>query len=132
MRRMADHEQERTRVSREEWAKRVERWHDSGLRCAEFAAELGINPRTLTYWKWVLGKEARGEKRTWPKRVSPSSPAEKRTKPIAAGASGLIEIQVAASDTRIELELRGGRRVRIPAGFDPRGLRELLDLLEAR
>ena len=42
----------RARASREEWAKRVERWGDSGLMTAEFSAELGINPRTLTYWKW--------------------------------------------------------------------------------
>ena len=39
--------QKRARVEREEWAKRVERWRDSGLRTAEFATELGINPRTL-------------------------------------------------------------------------------------
>ena len=119
-------------MSREEWAKRVERWRDSGLTCAEFAAELGINPRTLTYWKWILGKAARGEKRAWPKRRAPSSPAEQASKEIAAGAPELIEIQVVPSDTRIELELRGGRRVRIPAGFDPKGLSQLLDLLEAR
>lgn len=51
--------QKRARVEREEWAKRVERWRDSGLKAAEFAAELGINPRTLT----VLGvdAQARGE-----------------------------------------------------------------------
>jgi hypothetical protein len=52
---------ERSRVARKEWAKRVEHWRDSGLSCAEFAAELGVNPRTLTYWKWMLNKEARGE-----------------------------------------------------------------------
>ena len=53
--------QARSRVAREEWAKRVERWRESGLTSAEFAAELGINPRTLTYWKWVLGREARAK-----------------------------------------------------------------------
>jgi hypothetical protein len=131
---MADREQERTRVTREEWAKRVERWRESGLTCAEFSAELGINARTLTYWKWVLGKEARGEKRTWPKRQGPSSRAKRAPTTIAPAESrGLIEIQVApSSDARIELELRSGRRLRIPAGFDPQGLKQLLDLLEAR
>jgi hypothetical protein len=131
---MADREQERTRVTREEWAKRVERWRDSGLTCAEFSAELGINPRTLTYWKWVLGKEARGEKRAWPRRKGQSSRAMRAPPTIAPAESrGLIEIQVApSSDVRIELELGGGRRLRIPAGFDPQGLKKLLDMLEAR
>jgi hypothetical protein len=130
---MAEREQERARVRREEWAKRVERWGESGLTCAEFAAELGINARTLTYWKWVLGKEARGERRTWPKRQGRSSSAPKAAKATATESSGLIEIQVASpSDARIELELCGGRRLRIPAGFDAKGLKQLLDLLEAR
>jgi hypothetical protein len=35
------------RASRDEWAKRVERWRDSGLRAEQFAAELGINAGTL-------------------------------------------------------------------------------------
>jgi hypothetical protein len=58
----------RSRVTREEWAKRVERWRDSELWAAEFAAGLGINARTLVYWKYILGKEARGERRVWPSR----------------------------------------------------------------
>jgi hypothetical protein len=52
-------ERERERVGREEWAKRVERWADSGLTASEFAAELGINPRTLSYWN-VVRARARG------------------------------------------------------------------------
>ena len=47
----------RARVEREEWAKRVERWRSSGLTTAAFSAELGINPRTLTYWAWMLKRE---------------------------------------------------------------------------
>jgi hypothetical protein len=35
------------RESRETWAKRVERWRDSGLTAKEYAAELGINVRSL-------------------------------------------------------------------------------------
>ncbi len=32
---------------REQWAKRVERWKDSGLTAKEFAAETGINAQSL-------------------------------------------------------------------------------------
>jgi hypothetical protein len=48
----------RPRVSRAEWAKRVERWKDSGLSAEEFSSELGINARTLIYWKYTLSREA--------------------------------------------------------------------------
>jgi hypothetical protein len=64
---------ERWRVARQDWAKRVERWRDTGLSCAEFAAELGVNTRTLTCWKWMLNKEARGEERVWPTRKDASA-----------------------------------------------------------
>ncbi len=35
------------RESRETWAKRVERWKDSGLTAREYAAELGIKSHSL-------------------------------------------------------------------------------------
>jgi transposase-like protein len=120
-------ERERERVGREEWAKRVERWADSGLTASEFAAELGINPRTLSYWKWVLKRDASspGAKRS-PRR------ANLRRREAAVRGSGLIEIQARPSETSFELELEGGRKVRVPSGFDADGLRRLLSVLEAR
>lgn len=38
------------RDGREVWAKRVERWRESGLTAKEYAAEVGLNPNTLTHW----------------------------------------------------------------------------------
>lgn len=43
--------------SREVWAKRVERWRESGLGCAEFSSEIGVNPKTLSFWDWRLRKD---------------------------------------------------------------------------
>lgn len=125
--------QGRSRLAREEWAKRVERWRESGLTSAEFAAELGINPRTLTYWKWVLGKEARGEKREWPSRKR----GGRAGRPPTRGAESrpalpeFVEVHAAAGDARFELELGAGRRLHVPASFDATELRRLLDVLEA-
>jgi hypothetical protein len=125
----------RSRVGREEWAKRVERWRDSGLSCAEFAAELGVNARTLTYWKWMLGKEARGEKRVWPSRPArhARAPRATATEPPSSPPvlKGLVEVQAAPRDGRFELELGNGRRLRVPASFDAAELRRLLGALEA-
>ena len=57
---------------REVWAARVRRSRESDLTVAEFAAEL-VNPSTLTYWKWRLGKEARESKgRVAPARKGPT------------------------------------------------------------
>ena len=51
--------EKRERETPETWAKRVERWKDSGLTCGEFCAEIDINPRTLMYWAWKLRKEGK-------------------------------------------------------------------------
>ena len=129
-------EQARSRVTREEWAKRVERWRDSGLSAAEFAAELGINPRTLVYWKYILGKEVRGERRVWPSRKAPTRRVARkvavRTRAPSTATAGLVEVHAASRDERFELELGAGRRLRVPRTFDAAELRRLLDALEAR
>jgi hypothetical protein len=129
---MVEAEQKQARVGRDEWAKRVERWRDSGLTTAEFAAELGINARTLTYWAWVLKREASGTKRLGPAKAR-KPPAEKAsatsTSTGRAAVSAFVEVQGRAAHGRFELEVRG-RRLHIPEAFDAQQLRSLLEILE--
>lgn len=122
---MDEPKQKRTRVEREEWAKRVERWRDSGLTTAEFAAELGINPKTLTYWAWTLKREAGGEKRVWSAKKRPVAAG----KATAATSPAFVELPRHGSTARFELEVRG-RRLHIPSAFDAQQLRALLEILE--
>jgi hypothetical protein len=44
------------RTTPAEWAKRVERWHDSGLSAKELASENNVNAGTLTAWNYKLRK----------------------------------------------------------------------------
>jgi len=107
------------RTGRDEWAKRVARWKDSGLTAKEFATELGINPRSLVFWKWQLGKG--------------SGPAAESVKSGRAPARPLplIELGQVAAPVQFELELGGGRRLAIPSTFDADALRRLLAVLES-
>jgi len=110
------------RTRREEWARHVHRWRRSGLTAREFASSVGINPSTLTYWAWRLGRDAGG--RTPRKRSVPSKPKTP---------TSFVEILgEAIPDGRFELELAGGRRLRIPARFDRSALEQLLAVLEDR
>lgn len=68
---MPDDSTKRDRSKREVWAKRVERWTDSGLSAREFSSEIGVNQRTLIYWKWRLGKEAGAPSRSTGRRATP-------------------------------------------------------------
>ncbi|MGZ6673913.1 MAG: IS66 family insertion sequence element accessory protein TnpA [Solirubrobacteraceae bacterium] len=107
------------RTSREQWKKRVAAFADSGLTARQFAARLGVNPRTLTYWKWRLGAEA----------AASSS---------ATGSAQFIELSSAVvpsdegGDDRIEVVCIGGRVLRVGREFDRATLVRLLDALEGR
>ena len=117
------------RDTREVWRKRVERWGDSNLTAREFGAEIGVNPRTLTYWKWQLNKEQREAAAGREKIATQRPSATKRTN------VDFIEVPAAAvdeqSDAAFELTLPGGIGVRVPAGFDSESLRRLVQLLRA-
>jgi hypothetical protein len=104
------------RTSRDEWRKRVERWKDSGLTAEQCASELGITAKTLQFWKYKLAKP------------EPSSP-HPRKRPRAE-ALPLIEVRPAtAGSGAFELELSGGKRLRIPATFEVEALERLLAVL---
>ena len=119
--------------TRELWSKRVERWKDSGLSAREFASEMGINPHTLSYWSWKLGKK-------------PSRARTKR-KPL-----GFVEVVAETNvlngprredpavvpergkDDRpepLEVILRDDVRIRVPVRFDAEALRRVVATLGA-
>lgn len=115
------------RASREVWAKRVERWKDSGLSAKEFAAELDISPKSLTFWRWKLrqletgkgaGSTARGNRQTKTARVAPQ---------------GFLQLvpTSAPPSTALELVLRDGLVLRVAPGFDEATLLQVASLLGA-
>ncbi len=119
--------EKRPRVSREEWAKRVQRWRDSGLTASEFARELGINASTLTYWSCELRKTENGADG---ERVAKR--AAKTRSQVSKPHTSMIQVQATGvSDGGFVLELSGGRRLRIPRDFDDATLRRLVAVLEA-
>lgn len=109
------------RASRDEWRKRVDRWKDSGLTAKEFAAETGINAGTLQFWRYKL------------MRGTPASARRRARRAAASIVSSLVEVRPApaAEETRFEIELGNGRRVRVPLVFDATTLRSLLSVLDA-
>jgi hypothetical protein len=113
-------------TSREAWAKRVERWKDSGLSAKEYAAEVGINARSLSWWSWHLGTEKRGGLRPTRRRrrvaVQPKAPA-----PIT-----FVEMTAPSAAEPLEVVLPSGIRIRVPVTVDTGMLARVLDVLEKR
>ena len=112
------------RTSREVWAKRVQRWQDSDLTAAEFAAEIGVNPKTLSYWKWKLRRDG-GQPQERSKSASATS---KRSTPRKSQRRvKFVEVTPAAvTGQRIELVVDAGVVIRVPDGFEAETLRRVL------
>lgn len=109
------------RSNRDERAKRVERWQDSGLTAAEFGAEVGVNPRTLSYWKWRLGKD---------------DPPRRPSRSTDSGNVSFVELTNMAGPDRhagggIELVI-GRYTLRIGSRAESETLARVIDVLERR
>lgn len=122
-----------SRTSRAEWAKRVERWKDSGLSAKQYAAEIGVKATTLSYWSWKLrsGGAPVGDR----DKGKPTRRAARRESEAAVGAAArFVELgrprSVVASPT-LDLVLRSGVVVRVTAGFDEGTLTRVVRALEA-
>lgn len=108
------------RASREEWQKRVDRWKESGLTAKEFAAETGINAGTLQFWRYKLNAS------------EPKVRRRRATRAEASILSSIVEVPtpVVAHDSRFEIELGNGRRLRVSPAFDASALKALLAVLD--
>ena len=118
-------------TTRDEWAKRVERWRDSGLTAKEFASETGLKASTLSYWKWRLSADRRAPSK------DAKSGVRRRVAPVAASfpkASGPTFVEVAppsAPSVGLELVCPHGLVLRVPVGFDEDTLRRTLCVVGA-
>lgn len=114
------------RVGREVWEKRVEQWRRSGKSASVFAAELGINPRSLKWWKWHLGAESTPKPAVRKSAALAPSPAPSLS-PIT-----FVEMTATVVADAIEVVLPSRVRVAVRPGFDERTLDRVLDVLAYR
>ncbi len=96
------------RRSEAEWRDLVAEWRASGKSRGVFATERGLARGTFTWWAWRLG----------------APPAEAR--PEFLDVVVVDAVEAAAPDLVVEV---GELRVRVPAGFNARELRRLVDAL---
>jgi transposase len=126
------------RASATEWAKRVERWKDSGLTAKEFAAQTGLKASMLSYWQWKLrALDRAGLDRS--KQTAKPAGGRRRVSGatrVAAVAEPMQFVElppavVASSTPWLELVLGSSTRVRVPVGFDEMTLTRVLRAVEA-
>ena len=108
------------KATQAEWAKRVERWQDSGLSAKEFAAELNVNAGTLSYWKYKLRRQTASAKRA-------ARPGIRKAE-SAAGFLRVVPVQVegAGASAGFEIVIAARTIVRVPNDFDEVALTRLV------
>src|SRR5262245_51526263 len=107
------------RSSKQVWVKRIEEWAQRGGSDKECAAELGVSPRTLVYWKWRLGKEAQGKSGAAAHRSRGRTHALSFIELASQRSSG-------ASMSHIEIAVGDRLVIRVFDGFDAPMLRRVL------
>lgn len=121
------------RRSREFWAKLVKQCDRRGATVSGVAHEHGVRPRTLSWWRWRLGREdgeghqGRAQKRHRRQakqiRVLPVEVADVQLPTPAADFPSDIEM--------LELQLSSGLVLRFREGTNPTYLAAVLQSLQA-
>jgi transposase len=94
----------------QQWRHWIRQWQGSGLSVRAFCARHGLAQPRFYAWRRTLRRRDRATNRFLPVRVLPD-PAP-------------------ATPPSVEVVLAGGRCLRVPPGFDPATLRQLLAVLE--
>ena len=106
--------------SRARWAAAVSRWQRSGLSCRDFSRREGVNPNSLSWWKWKLGSEATAQ-------PSPVVATEAvRFVEVTGGVPATVRDGVDAPRLVV---VAGRYHVEVPVGFDGPTLADLLGVL---
>lgn len=116
---IARESRKRARRSRADWVKEVKSYRASGLKAAEYAASRGLHAGTLCGWASKLGNGTRTE----------AEREEPRFLPVRVGDAGGAGAH-SKRPAEVEVILRNGWRVRVAGELPPKGLVELLVLLE--
>jgi hypothetical protein len=114
------------------WRRAIRDQERSGLSVHVFCEREGLKVGNFLRWRRELSRRDRERTTSLPDSAT-KAPAEPRVSPV------FLPVRVVDADyaparpaSPIEIVLDGGPTVRVPPGFDPRTLNEVLAVLEGR
>jgi hypothetical protein len=114
------------------WRHVLRQWRRSGQGVRRYCAEHGLSEPSFYAWRRTIRQR---DRRTQPRsqRVrrqtgEPVADTAARRRP-SAGLPAFVPVTVVAPAPPLEVVLRDGHAVRVPAGFDAASLRQLLAVL---
>jgi transposase-like protein len=110
------------------WQRLLRLWRRSGRTVRDFCDEHGVSEPSFFAWRRMLAErdQQRGQRGRRDKpnaRASADPPAQADDQPV------FVPLRV-VSTAAFEVMLKGGRVVRVPAGFDAASLRQLLAIVD--
>lgn len=105
------------------WLDLMRHWQQSPLSVRAFCARYGVTQASFYFWRRVLRERG---------LLHPTRPRARPTPPTPAPAA-FVKLTVdahAPGTTAVEVVLNDRRRLRVPPGFDPTTLLQLVRLLE--
>ena len=118
---------QRNRAKEQHWRQHLAAWRQSGLTVRAYCRTEGLSEPSFYAWRRILSEQRR--------RVTPASDhaADPATPALSAAASPFVPVRLVdppALTLPVEVVLRGGRLLRITAGFSAATLRDLVAVLE--
>ena len=111
------------------WRRLVDEWRESGVTQEAFCDGRGVAVASFRWWKWKLGLPGRSRAESRREEERPERPLPAFVPVRIVEAAGQRGADGAGADA-FELELPGGWRLRVPAGFEAESLARLLAVVE--
>jgi hypothetical protein len=114
------------------WRRIIRRHHQTGLPVSAFCRREGLKIANFLWWRRELNRRDQ-EKTTSPPAPLVKGPSKPSVAPVFLPVR-VVEATLAPHPPAppIEIVLHDGPTLRVPAGFDPRTLGEILAVLEGR
>jgi hypothetical protein len=123
---------QRDRTRERHWRRHVMAWRRSGQSVRAYCASEGVSEPSFYSWRRVLAE--RGPRpAAMSARVGDARATRERSTADATAVSPFVPVRLvddATSASAVEVVLRGGRVVRVAAGFVAKTLREVVAALE--
>jgi hypothetical protein len=125
---------QRDQAKEQHWRRHVAAWRRSGQSVRDYCRTEGLSEPSFYSWRSVLaGRDAGGAARTERAAVAPGTSAVARRATTGAAVSPFVPVRLVEAPARaaaVEVVLRGGRVVRVAAGFEAQTLRDVIAALE--
>jgi transposase-like protein len=108
------------------WRRLLRLWRRSGQTIRDFCAEHEVSEPSFFAWRRMIAERDQQRRR----RDNPNSKASAEPLPKANEQPAFVPLRVVSTDMAFDVVLKGGRVVRVSAGFDAASLRRLLAVLE--